>query len=321
LELSEARKSRDTTALSIDSIQDFKELSSNPVHPSSSPGIFSVDIYHKNSNLILTGGGDNNAVLFDRSSKKKLATLSAHSKAITAVSFFTENIVFTGSKDSTVNVWRSPENQHNYTAEFQISTHKAGISSIDLHPLHYLLTGSLDGHWGFHDIQNGSSIAYVKHPLDSPIISSNIHPDCLLYVTGLQNGKISIWDIRNQNTIQTLDAHKAGVTSLKCSENGYYMVSSGETEVTLWDLRKCVALRKMEFDHKATSPISSVDIVHSGKYTAITGPDVKILLTNSLEEIHALSNHTDNVTSVKWSRDGSFLASTSLDRSLKVYGL
>ena len=235
--------------------------------------------------------------------------------------FITEDVVFTGSRDSTVNIWKSPENAHNYTPETQITSHKGGITAIDLHPLFYLLTSSLDGHWGFHDIQTGSTIANVKHPLDSPILASSIHPDCLLYLTGLENGKISIWDIRNQNTIQTLDAHKGGVTSLKCSENGYYLVSSGETEVSLWDLRKCAVLRKADFDNKRTSPISSVDIVHSGKYTAISGPDVKILLTNSLEEIHTLSTHTDNVTSVKWSRDGSFLASTSLDRSLKLYGL
>jgi len=56
--------------------------------------------------MIVTGGMDKTAVVFDRSTGKQVATLKGHSKRVNKVIYHpTEATVITCSADSSVRVW------------------------------------------------------------------------------------------------------------------------------------------------------------------------------------------------------------------------
>lgn len=110
------------------------------------PGVLCIDLHSTNADLVLSGGADSTAVIYNRATKKVLseqalaasqtgsmrvgrhcvgsarckqvsATLSGHSKKVSAVQFHpTEDIVLTCSYDKTAKVWkpsdRAPAGRH-----------------------------------------------------------------------------------------------------------------------------------------------------------------------------------------------------------------
>lgn len=58
---------------------------------------------------------------------------------------------------------------------------------------------------------------------------------------------------------------------------------------------------------------------YSGYYLAIAGNDIRIYQTKQWENLRTFIDHTASVTDVKFGRNASFIASTGLDRALKIY--
>ena len=65
---------------------------------------------------------------------------------------------------------------------------------------------------------------------------------------------------------------------------------------------------------------SAVCFDHSGTYLACGGADVRVLVTKKWQELTTSKAHTSAVTGVKFGHNATFLASTSMDRSLKFHG-
>ena len=73
-------------------------------------------------------------------------------------------------------------------------------------------------------------------------------------------------------TVAKLGHTKGPITSLSFSENGYYLTSTAEDGVKLWDLRKLVCVREFNTD---IAP-SFVAFDHSGLYLAVGSDRVDI---------------------------------------------
>jgi pre-mRNA-processing factor 19 len=271
--------------------------------------------------MVVTGGVDGDAVLFSKSQRKKIATLSAHSKAVTQVTFHPEStVIATGSRDKTVRLWSAPDNSVDYKVKATFSGHKAEVTGVVFHPLNeYLVSSSMDQTWAFHSIETGQTLVTASAPsVSSPILSCDVHPDCLLLATGQQNGGVGLWNISTQSVVMSFGDHAGGVRGLKFSESGYEVITAGANEIALWDLRKmnqkkAIAQLPGKFD------LSSIALTHSGAYVAASGSGIKIFDVASFEEVVTLSSHADRVTGIKWDRSGSSLASVSLDRNLKIF--
>jgi len=86
----------------------------------------------------------------------------------------------------------------------------------------------------------------------------------------------------------------------------------------LWDLRgpKNIHTLKLETE------VVSLDYDSSGKYlAAATGAEIRVFTgTKSLEHVQTFDEHTNVVTAVKFGKDAQMLASTSMDRTLKLWG-
>jgi len=56
------------------------------------------------------------------------------------------------------------------------------------------VTGSEDGSWSLHDVNDGKVLVKVQE--DSPVKVTEFHPDGLVLAVGLSSGVINIYDIR-----------------------------------------------------------------------------------------------------------------------------
>jgi len=322
-QLTAERKTRQTPAPTAQQVAAFKQVASHSVHKASQPGVLSVDVSVADPTIVVTGGNDHTAVVFNRQTKKKLATLVGHAKPVTQSVFHGgSGVVLTAAADGTAKVWK-PSAQA--AALRTVSAHSGAVTALQVHPVNggaYFMTASLDQTWGFHSVERGSTLAHVRSPkVTSGITSAHLHPDCLLMASGCEDGTVSIWDIRNQAVaagLGTSDAHAGGVRAIRCSENGYYLVSAARDVVHLWDLRTCKAVTQAAVK---SGDLAALDIAYSGKYVAVAGKEISVFSTEDLQIVKTLSDHTQQATDVKWSRDGSFLASVSLDRNLKFFSM
>jgi len=317
-ELSAARKTR-TESPSLakeDEVRAFKVVQTQAgLHKTTHPGILCLGIHPKNPELTVTGGVDQTAVVFSRKTGKKMATLTGHTKKVTAVVFHpTEQAVLTGSADHTVKLWRGAD----YAATHTFKQHTGDITALSLHPTGaYAVTASLDRTWAFHDLESGKTLLQVREPEEAAITCAMLHPDGLLLATGTEGNVIRIWDLKAQKNVATFQGHKGALADLCFSENGYYLASGAKDNfIKLWDLRGPKNVTTIKLD--ATPVCLSYDA--SGKYlAAAVHEDIRVFVGKNLEHVVTLHDHSMPVTAAKWGPDSHFLASTSMDRSLKFW--
>jgi len=317
-DLSKSRKKRQvpTTLATIEEIAKYSAITSTSPHSASAPGILTVDLHSKNQDLVLTGGADSHVVLLNRSTQKVVQTLSGHSKKITSVKFHpTEDVLLSSSADKTAKVWRKAAS--GYEASYSVKVHSAEVVGCTVQPTgDYWATASLDKTWALHDLHNNTTITQVN--ADTALYCVQFHPDGLILGTGTDD-TLKIWDVKTLKNAASFEGHQGKIVDLSFSENGYYLATASEDKtVKLWDLRKLKNIHTFDFPEKFN--LTSVEWDYSGSYLAVTGSDIRVFVGKTLNHIATFTGHQGVVTDAKWGNDAQFLVSTSMDRSVKVWG-
>jgi WD40 repeat protein len=145
-------------------------------------------------------------------------------------------------------------------------------------------------------------------------------PDGKVITTGHGDGKIRSWGINTKNHLSTLSGHSFPVISLAYSPDGNLLVTGGmDKNLKLWDVN--TGNNILTFSEKLKSKnFYQVAISPSGKILA-SGDGNMIRLWNiySGELIRTLNGHSSDVFSLAFSPDGNFLASGSLNKTVKTW--
>jgi len=322
-ELSAQRKQRvvSPSLTPIDVIKEFNRLGSFPIHQAARPGILCLDIHPLHEEITVSGGVDKTAVIFDVHTGKKLATLAGHKKQVTSVLFHpTEETVITASTDTQIWIWGATSPYRtSYKPVHQLTTHTGEVVQCSMHSIgEYLASASRDGTWAFHSLAKGQTLIQVPSPNRTPLTSIMIHPDGIILATGNDNNEIQIWDIRSQKKVANFDGHTDAITDVCFSENGFYLASTAkDSNLKLWDLRGPKNIKTVKMD----AFVKKLHYDYSGKYLAVaTGTEIRIFTGQQLEHAHTLAEHTSDVTDVKFGKDAAFLVSSSMDRTVKLWG-
>jgi len=328
IRLSGQRKKRQisTTLASTESLETYTQLSSHPLHSSSKPGILSIDI-HQSKDLILSGGVDASATVFNRSSGELLATLSGHTKRVTSVKFVArDEFVLTGSMDKTVRIWQGKDDG-SYDCKHILKDHTAEVRAVTVHATqNYFVTASSDKTWSFYDLSSGLCLAQVSEPtVQEGFTSASFHPDGLILGTGTAESLVRIWDVKSQANVAKFEGHTGPVTDISFSENGYFLATAAQDGVKLWDLRKLKNFRSFA-PYDNNTPTNTVEFDYSGSYLAVGGSDIRLYQVASVKQewntikVFPDLSGTGKVTSVRFGPDASYLAVGSSDRNLRIFG-
>jgi len=240
--------------------------------------------------------------------------MTGHQKKVLTVKFAPQkDAIISGSSDGTARIWKNGKQVS------VVKTHKSEVTGIALHPLQdFFVTCAGDNSWAFNDINMGRTI---KHKTDLPDIYTcmEFQPDGLLLCGGTADKVINIWDIKEQVPVAQLPGHSDGITALSFSENGYYLASaSKDNTVKLWDLRKPVNFHTINVG----KPVNHVKFDHSGQFLAICSNQLDVYnfegKTNLVETI-SFTDHKDDVMQAHFGANASYIASTSMDRTLKIW--
>lgn len=306
--------------MSQEKIRSFMTVASHPgLHSAGMPGILALDISSTDHSKILTGGNDKCATVFNKDTEQVVAVLKGHTKKITTVIYHPEeDTVVTGSPDMSIRIWNIPTSQ----TTLLLRCHEGPVTGLSLHPTgDYILSTSLDKHWAFSDIRTGRLLTKVIDTADSGLTSAQFHPDGLIFGIGTENSQVKIWDLKEQSNVANFPGHTGPISSISFSENGYYLATAATDDgcVKLWDLRKLKNFKTIQLGDGYE--ISDLCFDQSGTYLAIAGTDIRIFLCKQWQELKAFNDHTAMATGVRFGKHAQYLASTSMDRTLKLYAL
>merc|ERR1719313_1851434 len=324
--LSRGRKKREFPGLAtVDDIKKFTCTGEHKVHQSTAPGILCVDVHKENEHAVVTGGVDQQVVLFDAESGKTAQKLAGHSKKVSTVIFHpTKAVVLSGSEDATARVWSCTDSSNwkaQYTCGQVVRRHSATVTDVAVHPLgDYFLTSSLDKSWAIHDLNLGKCVRHVTDQ-DNGYTCMKFHPDGLILAGGTEGKVVQVWDVKDQVTVATLEGHESEIEALSFSENGYYLASaSRDGTVKLWDLRKPLNIQTLKV---CDGPVNSVRFDQTGQYLAIGGAGIAQVYnfeTKTSIVAAAEFKHADAaITGVCMGGHAKSLVSVSMDQTLRFY--
>eukprot|EP00250_Pteridium_aquilinum_P003691 c13999_g1_i1 orf=130-1695(+) len=327
--LSAQRKKRQVSQdlATPEALELYTQLSSHPLHKTGKPGILSVDVHHS-KDLILSGGMDANAVVFDRLSGEIVSTLTGHSKRVNSVKFVPQDgYILTGSADKTVKIWQGKDDGV-YECKHTLRDHTDEVRAVTLHATqNYFVTASSDKSWCFYDLSYGECLVQVFEPtMQEGYTSAAFHPDGLILGMGTAESLVRIWDVKSQANVAQFEGHSGPVTDISFSENGYFLATAAQDGVKLWDLRKLKNFRSFS-PYGSDTPTNTVEFDFSGNYLAIGGSDIRIHQVAGVKQdwttIKVLPDLSgmDKITSVRFGPQANYLAVGSGDRHLRVFGV
>ncbi len=123
-----------------------------------------------------------------------------------------------------------------------------------------------------------------------------------------------------QQNVANFEGHTGQISAMSFSENGYYLATAADDAcVKLWDLRKLKNFKTIQLDEGYE--VQDLCFDQSGTYLALAGSDVRVYLSRQWTELKVFNDHTATATGVRFGRNAAYVASVSMDRTLKLYGL
>jgi len=255
--------------------------------------------------------------VFNKDTEQIIASMKGHTKKIVSVICHPqETSVLSGSLDCSIRLWDIQTSQ----LRQMVRAHDGAITGLSLHATgDYILSSSMDQHWAFSDFRTGTVLAKVIGDDESPLFAAKFHPDGLIFAIGTLKSHVKIWDLKEQSNVANFTGHSGRIISIAFSENGYYLATAAEDAcVKLWDLRKLKNFKSIQMAENYG--ITDLAFDQTGSYLAVSGTDVRVYGCKTWNEISVFNDHTASATGVRFGDNASFIASTSFDRTLKIYG-
>ncbi|KAG7663822.1 uncharacterized protein J8A68_002682 [[Candida] subhashii] len=304
--------------------------------------------FSKRSDLIACGSWDGSINILDSSSlnDKYKSGPGFHTEKVSALdwNFATEeNSLVSGGNEGTINFWRlnQEEDKKLSPTESIKDAHNMRITKTLFHPRgNYIISTSFDQTWKLWDT-NTSTCLLQQEGHSKEVFSGSIHPDGSLFASGGLDGMCYIWDLRSGRFIADLRKHVKGIYSVDWSPNGYHLATaSGDCSVKIWDLRRIDRTNEELFSIPAHSKlVSEVRFFHRRESNDALTKDVALdsngsfLVTSSYDglinvwsadnwiKVNTLRGHNDKVMACDISGDGTWIASSGWDRSVKLWGI
>lgn len=156
-----------------------------------------------------------------------------------------------------------------------------------------------------------------------PTEQSFIYDICFTHngsAIGIADGKaVKVYSIETNKLLRDFKGgHQEQILSIDISTDSTLMISGGkDSTVVIWDFKEGKILDSIKCD----GIITSVSISPDAQHVAYGGSDNKVFVYDiAKKEIsNIFTDHTDDITSVAFSSNGKYIASSSGDKLINIY--
>jgi WD40 repeat protein len=290
-------------------------------------GVTSVD-YDDDGTLLVTGGADGTAKVWDAATGEEKVTLRGHASTVRDVSFRAGgDEIATAGLDSTVRVWDAATGKEKLQPEGQTD----GVSRVTYTADgKYLISVGEDQVVNVWDAKTYEPMSYSPFPVVTPLYAVAAAPDGSLFAaagvrgtgTGGTQGVLYVWDAATGEEIFSQDLHSEFIFNIVFSPDGetLYSVARDGSEGTL-DLETGEASTTSPY---ADFGITAVAVAGDGtRFYALGDNSIHIRPADATSERDdiILWGHTGQIWSLAVSPDGEQLASGSRDGSARIWDL
>jgi len=254
-----------------------------------------------------------------------MQTLTGHSSDINSCHFH-DDVLATGSADATVRLWKENKATKAFeeTPVSPLKGHSYSVYCVQFSPNGSLVSASLDGSLILWDAVSGTQLKVYQHPERTGFRVLRVTPDCKLVIAGGDDNCCHVWNLETDK-VEVLVGHENTVLAIGVSFDGEILVTgcSGGS-LRLWDIEALICLIVLDDVHDlgltscAFKPIENASEI----VTAGNDAEIKIWSLDQRKKLTlrvVLAGHSGPVMGLAFSTNGSILASTSGDKTVKIW--
>lgn len=309
---------------------------SPPMSPTAKPGISGLTL-SRDGKTLLAATGDGKIRFIDLETGEIKRTLSGHTNAVYIANYSPdEKLLASSSRDNTAKIWDVATGKELHT----LGGFRCSVKAVAFSPDGRMLAASgNDGMLKLWDVKSGRELKSFVHR-DTPDSDMSTYAfvfsrDGKQIYAGNGDGTISVWDVATGKEIRNWKAHENYVFKLTPSSDHRRLISFGDMVVKVWDTTTWRELQTLSMPRTpGTSPFSNmVAISHNGKLIAAsysefdpkqnTYVSVNTVVWNAQtgEKLFSLAGHKFDINGLVFTRDGRFLLTGSVDRTIKVWNM
>ncbi|MEM9701513.1 MAG: hypothetical protein AAF907_03605 [Planctomycetota bacterium] len=190
---------------------------------------------------------------------------------------------------------------------------------------------AFDGSLRIWNLATGKCTDSFQHPGSEYLKTVTILPNGSDFIVG-GSGDLTVWSLRSQRLVRTIQGHKGSVYSIELSKDGRLALSGGrDGKIHVWDISAGKSLRTFKSDaweeaNTGGQPriIAKVAVTPNGKraVSSLWGPGtLKLWDVATGTCLQTMEGHESDVPALAITPDGRKLVSGSNDETLKIWDL
>ncbi|KAH8259255.1 U4/U6 small nuclear ribonucleoprotein Prp4 [Drosophila bipectinata] len=281
--------------------------------------------FSEDSTLLLTSSWSGLCKLWSVPDCELKQTLRGHASYVGGVALRPgvkadeENVVAmaSGGHDGAVKLWGF----NNEESIADITGHMPHrVSKVAFHPSgRFLATACYDSSWRLWDLEQKTEVLHQEGHA-KPVHCLSYQSDGSVLVTGGLDAFGRVWDLRTGRCIMFLEGHLGAVFGVDFSPNGFHIATgSQDNTCKIWDLRRRQPVYTIPAHTNLISDVKYQQDCGSFLVTCSYDSTTKIWSNKTWQPLKTLQGHDNKVISVDISPNSQYIATTSFDRTFKLW--